>query len=230
MIFCRNTEESSMHSLYHFLSGPLFIFAFIVFIGGIVYRILQLIFEVFQRESFIFSFMSLRFSLRSILHWMIPFATVLMRHHPYLTVVAFVFHIGIFVVPVFLMSHIVLWDESINIKWWALPDFFADIMTLAVIGSCIFFLMRRLILSEVKYVTSISDFFLLSITAFPFITGFYAFHQWPGYSIAMVLHILSGEILLIAIPFTRLRHMILGIFTRAYMGSEFGGVRHAKDW
>ncbi|MCP3952439.1 MAG: nitrate reductase, partial [Desulfobacterales bacterium] len=25
-------------------------------------------------------------------------------------------------------------------------------------------------------------------------------------------------------------HMLFAPFTRAYMGSEFGGVRHARDW
>jgi hypothetical protein len=45
-----------------------------------------------------------------------------------------------------------------------------------------------------------------------------------------IIHILSGEIMLVAIPFTRLSHMIFFAFTRGYMGSEFGAVRHAKDW
>ena len=36
-----------------------------------------------------------------------------------------------------------------------------------------------------------------------------------------------GEIMLVAIPFTRLSHMIFSPLTRAYMGSEFGKVRHA---
>jgi hypothetical protein len=36
--------------------------------------------------------------------------------------------------------------------------------------------------------------------------------------------------MLVAIPFTRLSHMLFSIFTRAYMGSEFGKVRHAQDW
>jgi hypothetical protein len=44
------------------------------------------------------------------------------------------------------------------------------------------------------------------------------------------MHILSGEVMLAAIPFTRLSHMLFFPFTRGYMGSEFGGVRHAKDW
>ena len=64
----------------------------------------------------------------------------------------------------------------------------------------------------------------------PFITGFLAYHQWFGYQFFATLHMLAGEIMLVAIPFTRLSHMIFAPFTRAYMGSEFGGVRHARDW
>ena len=46
----------------------------------------------------------------------------------------------------------------------------------------------------------------------------------------IILHILSGELWLAAIPFTRLSHMVLAPLSRAYIGSEFGAVRHAKDW
>jgi nitrate reductase gamma subunit len=46
----------------------------------------------------------------------------------------------------------------------------------------------------------------------------------------MCLHVLAGNILLAAMPFTRLSHMLFLAFTRAYMGSEFGKVRHARDW
>jgi nitrate reductase gamma subunit len=94
----------------------------------------------------------------------------------------------------------------------------------------VFFLVRRLISPEVQYVTSASDFIILAIVVAPFITGLMAYYQWFGYQIFLILHILSGEIMLVAIPFTRLSHMITAPLTRAYMGSEFGGVRHARDW
>ena len=93
-----------------------------------------------------------------------------------------------------------------------------------------FFLVRRIKLPEVRYLTSASDYVLLGMVAAPFVTGFVAYHQWIDYPFFMVLHILSGEILLMAIPFTRLSHMLFSPFTRAYMGSEFGSVRHARDW
>jgi nitrate reductase gamma subunit len=219
-----------IHSIYNFVSGPLAWASFLICIFGSLYRIISLMLLVYKKEPFIFSFMSLKYSLRSIFHWIIPFASTNMRKHPVMTIVTFAFHICLIFAPLFLLSHIVLWDESWNISWWAIPDHIADTMTVIVILSCFFFLARRLLLEEVKFVTSPTDYVLLFIVVAPFITGFWAYHQFPGYAVALILHILSGEILLVAIPFTRLSHMIFAVFTRAYMGSEFGGVRHARDW
>jgi nitrate reductase gamma subunit len=219
-----------MHSLYNFVSGPLVWLAFIVFIGGSIYRLIRLISLVHKKEPFIYSYMSLKYGLRSILRWSTPFATENMRKHPALTIVAFAFHICLIVTPIFLLAHVMLVDESWNLSWWTLPDGAAEIMTLIVIAGCVFFLVRRLVNPEVKYVTSASDFIILAIVAAPFITGLIAYYQWFGYQILMILHILSGEIMLVAIPFTRLSHMWFAPLTRAYMGSEFGGIRHARDW
>jgi nitrate reductase gamma subunit len=189
-----------------------------------------MLYLVNQKEKFIFNYMSWKYSFRSIFHWIIPFAATNWRRHPVLTIVTFVFHICLIATPVFLLSHIVLWDEAWNISWWSLPDGLADIMALLVVAACIFFLIRRIRLPEVQFVTSVSDYIILAIVAAPFVTGFIAYHQWIHYPLFLSLHVLTGEIMLAAIPFTRLSHMIFSLFTRAYMGSEFGGVRHAKDW
>ena len=219
-----------MHDLYNFATGPLAWAAFIVFIAGSLYRLINMLYLVNKKEKFIFTYMSFKYSFRSIFHWITPFATVNWKMHPVLTIVTFAFHICLIITPVFLLSHAILWDESWNISLWSLPDGVADIMTLIVVGSCIFFLVRRLVSPEVQYVTSASDYAILAIVAAPFITGFIAYHQWVNYQFFMILHIISGEIMLVAIPFTRLSHMLFSPFTRAYMGSEFGGVRNAKDW
>lgn len=219
-----------MHGIYNFVSGPLVWVAFIVFILGSLYRLIDMILLVHKKEKFIFSYMSLKYGLRSILHWIIPFGSEGWRKHPALTIVTFAFHICLIIVPVFLLSHIILWEESWNVSWYSLPDSVADIMTLVIIASCIFFLIRRLKSPEVHFVTSASDYVILTIVATPFITGFLAYHQWVGYQLLVIIHILSGEIMLMTIPFTRLSHMLFSPLTRAYMGSEFGGIRHAKDW
>ena len=219
-----------MNTLYNFVSGPLAWVSFIVFIGGSLYRLVNLFIMVNKKEKFIFTYMSWKYSLRSILHWIIPFATENWRRHPVLTIVTFAFHICLIVTPIFLLSHIILWDESWNMSWWSLPDSAAILMTLIVITGCVFFLVRRLVLPEVQFVTSFSDYVILAIVAAPFITGFLAYYQWFGYQFLTILHILTGEIMLVAIPFSRLSHMLFSPLTRAYMGSEFGGIRHARDW
>jgi len=219
-----------MHEFYKLLTGPLAWAAFCIFIGGSLYRLGAMLVLVHKKEKFVFTYMSWKYSFRSILHWMVPFATANWKKHPVLTVVTFAFHLCLFLTPLFLLAHVILWDEAWNISWWTLPDSLADIMTLVVVGACIFYLIRRLSQPEVQYVTDVSDYLILFIVAAPFATGFIAYHQWFNYPLFLNLHILSGEIMLVAIPFTRLSHMIFSPFTRAYMGSEFGGVRHVKDW
>jgi hypothetical protein len=65
------------------------------------------------------------------------------------------------------------------------------------------------------------------VTALPFITG-YLFTYGTLDDIAFfknnmeIIHILSGELMLILIPFTKLSHYILFFFSRASSGIEFG--------
>ena len=215
--------------MYEFITGPLVWISFILFIGGSLYRLARM-FSLAKKDKVVYPYMSLKYSLRSLIHWIIPFASTNMRKHPVTTIVTFSFHVCLIATPVFLLSHNILWFQSWNISWWSLSETVADIMTVIVICSCLFFLLRRFVLPEVRFVTFASDYLLLAVALAPFITGFLAYHQWLPYKPTLMVHILSGEIMLISIPFTRLIHMLYFVFTRAYMGSEFGAVRNSKDW
>jgi nitrate reductase gamma subunit len=153
-----------------------------------------------------------------------------MRKRPIFTIISFAFHICLLVTPIFLLAHVILIDESWNVSWWSLPDAVADWMTVIVIAGAAFYLYRRLTDPVVKNVTDGSDYLLLAITALPFITGFLAYHQWLGTKTMLILHILAGELMLIAIPFTRLSHMLFFVFTRVLFGSEQGYWKNSKDW
>jgi len=219
-----------MHDLYNFVRGPLAWVAFIIFIGGSLYRLISMITLASKKDGVVFEYFSLYYGLRSILHWITPFGTTNWRMRPVFTIVTFAFHICLLAAPIFLLAHIILWDESFNISWWSLPDSVADIMAIIVVVCCGYFLWRRLTQPEVKFVTFGADYVILAIVAAPFVTGFLAYHQWIEYKFILILHMLAGEIMLAAIPFTRLSHMLYAPFTRAYMGSELGSVRHVKDW
>jgi nitrate reductase gamma subunit len=219
-----------MDEWYRLATGPLVWVAFGMFIGGSLFRLIHLLALVHRREPFIYTYMSLTFGLRSILHWLTPFGTASWRLHPWLTIVTFVFHLCLVLTPVFLLAHIVLWDEAWNLRWWALPDGLAIAMTGVVIAGCVFFFIRRRITPEVAYVTSASDYLILLLTVAPFLTGLIAYCQWLDVRLFTLLHVLTGEAMLIAVPFTRIIHMLFAPLTRAYMGSEFGAIRHARDW
>lgn len=217
-------------TIYNFVKGPLVWFSFVIFIGGNLYRIISML-SLARKDKVVYPYMSLKYSLRSIFHWVIPFASTNMRKHPWITTMTFSYHICLIFTPVFLLAHNILWYESWKISWWTLSEVASDIMTIVVIFCSVFFLIRRIISPDVRFVTFTSDYILLAIAATPFITGFLAYHQLFFQNKPMaILHILFGEIMLIAIPFTRLSHMLFFWLTRAYTGSEFGAVRHSKDW
>jgi nitrate reductase gamma subunit len=215
--------------MYEFVSGPLVWIAFIGFFGGLALRFVTMA-RAAQRERVVVPTFDARYGMRSLLHWVIPFAGVKMRQHPLYTLLSYVFHICVLATPVFLLGHILLWRESWGVSWWHLPEGVADVMTLVVIAGCVYFMIRRLVRPEVRNVSYPSDFLLALLVMAPFLTGLAAHYQWLPYRQTLVVHIACGALLLVVIPWTRLVHMMWFPFTRAYMGSEFGAVRHARDW
>ncbi len=219
-----------MNAFIEFIMGPMVWISFLVFFCGVVYRFYEILSLVRKKESFIFSYMSAIYSLRSIVAWLIPFLPISTRKKPVFYAISYLFHLFLFLVPIFLMSHMVLFYEAWNISWITLNDTLADGLTVMVILALCFFLIRRIIVPEARYFTDASDYVLIFLVALPFITGFIAWHQFFWYRFMVILHVISGEIVLMMIPFSRLSHMILAPLTRAYTGSEFGRVRNAKDW
>ena len=216
--------------IYDFLTGPALWFTFIFFIGGLLVRIGLLFRLSRKKDQIIYNHISPKWALRSILYWLIPGGSASMRQQPFFTVVAFVFHLSLLTVPLFLSAHNLLWEEAFNISLWSLPDALADGMTVALIAAAVFLYARRLIRPEVRILTSSWDYFLLIMTALPFLTGFLAYHQWGPYEALLSLHILLSQVMLILIPITKLGHMILFFFTRAFIGFEMGGRRGARTW
>ena len=225
-----SSENLSWNIVYDFLTGPALWFTFIFFIGGLFVRIAILFRLSRQKDRIVYNHVNLGWGLRSILHWLIPWASASMRQQPVFCIVAFIFHITLLAVPLFLAAHNTLWDEAFGIRLWSLPDALADWMTLVLIASAVFLFVRRQRRPEVRILTTTWDYALLVMTTLPFLTGFLAYHQWGPYELMLILHIVLGEVLLILIPITKLGHMVLFFFTRAFIGFEMGGRRGARSW
>ena len=215
--------------MYDFIGGPLVWLAIAVFALGSAARILSMVAPA-RRDRAVIPTYDARFGLRSILHWMLPFGTRSMRLRPVHTAVSFAFHACLIATPLLAGGHAVLWERSWGVSWWSLPPLAADLMTLVVIGGGIFFFVRRLVAPEVRNVSTLGDHLLLLLAVSPFVTGLAAKQQWLDAELATALHIVCGAAWLVAIPYTRLAHMLWFAFTRSFMGSELGAVRNARDW
>jgi ferredoxin len=125
------------------------------------------------------------------------------RKKPFYTTLRYIFHGCLFVVPIWLSGHIVLWTESrFEWDWAALPDAWADWMTLILLALAAYFLVRRLILKDLRQSASSLDILLIIITALPFLSGYFLTHGTLE-SIAflgdnmVIIHMLSGELMIL---------------------------------
>jgi len=218
-----------VYEMYEWIRGPLVWIAFVVFVGGALLRLITMGLLA-KQEKIVFPMYDLKYGARSVLRWIVPFAATNMRKHPAMTAVSFAFHGCLLTTPLLVMGHAVLWEESWGVRWWSLPPWLADLMTLTVIAGGLFFFLRRIAAPEVRNVSYASDFLLLLLVVSPFVTGFIAHQQWLAGEAMLALHIVSGALWLMLIPFTRLSHALWFVFTRAWMGSDFGKIRNAKDW
>ncbi|MCT4534108.1 TmcC family electron transfer complex membrane anchor subunit [Halodesulfovibrio sp.] len=218
-----------MNSLYNFAVGPLAWAAFIILAVTAVWRLWSMYVLATQKDASSIAYMNWRFSLRSIFNWLIPYKSLGWKTNPILTAVTFVFHVSFVVLVIFVTPHQILLENTFGITYPTLSPQSAEVLTLIVIACCCYFAYRRLTNVTVRYVTRSNDWISLGLVAAPFITALLG--SWGlGGEIMPVLHVLTALALIVAIPFTRLSHILFALFTRAYIGSEFGGVRHCKDW
>jgi len=215
--------------IYELARGPLAWISFLVLIVGSLYRI-AFLFYTGKSVPVLDKSRINKDAAQSILRGIIPFSSTIMRRQPFFTVVTFTFHVCVLVLPIFFLAHTILWYESWGIQWLSLPDTIADVMTIWVILACIYFVLRRATSADAKKVSRPIDYIFPALILVIFLTGFLATHQWGPYRPVLILHILTSELLLVILPFSKLGHMLFFWFTRAYMGTEYGKHMVAEDW
>lgn len=226
-----------MDALHEFLSGPALYTTFAIFIGGLIIRAAFLIGISRGKDQVFYDHFKWGWALRSVFAWLLPMGSRSLRTQPALAIAFFLFHICLLATPIFLAAHNILWEGWAGWSLPTLPGIVADVMTIIVLACVVFLFLRRLIQPEVRILSTLWDYILLLLTAAPFATGILAQYQIGGpYDLMMVLHILSAEILMIIVPFSKLGHMILFFFTRAFIGVDMGarrdfeGRQGAKVW
>lgn len=203
------------------LSGPGLAIAGAVFVFGVLIRL----HEIFslgrepdlapRREN------SPGSGLRTVLTRSLP-APGMLRRSPVTYLGSYVFHIGFFVVVVLAARHIDVIEELSGISWPALPKRATDAVALASILALLILLIDRLRDRVKRTLSGAGDYVAWALTMLPLLTGFLAHHRLLlGHSSMLSLHVLSVEILLMALPFTRLAHAFTLFIARWYNGDTF---------
>jgi nitrate reductase gamma subunit len=196
--------------------GPLFAFAFLVMGLGLARHVLLQVHGLATRKGRRLRQAPWRRMASSALSWAVP-VRHLDRSTLVMTTASFLFHIGAVVVPVFLAAHVALWSGFLGVRLPALGEGAADLLTVLTIVCVLVLVTYRLMTPRARALTRASDYGVLGLVLVPFLSGFLAAHPtlnplpWSG---MMLLHILSAELLLVAIPFTKLAHVVLFPFDR----------------
>ena len=179
-----------------FVEGPLLWTVFLVFLAGILSRL------------FFFFYRILKVGKEKNFQWgsrVVIFVRSLLPFHkgipkkPLYALLRYAFHACLFVVPIWLTGHVVLWSESrLEWEWASLPDAWADAMTVLLLVLAAYFMARRVISKEARADSTPSDYVLILVAALPFLTGYFLAHgtmdgvAFLGDNMRMI-HVLSGQ-------------------------------------
>ncbi|MBF0101961.1 MAG: hypothetical protein HQK77_13750 [Desulfobacterales bacterium] len=210
------TESPLILLLYNLARGPLVWISGLIFIMGVIYQCVSM-YKLTQKQI---PFMkasqlndpdALKFDIKQ---------TVLYTH-PVMTVVTSVFHMCLIIIPLFLLAHNILLDQSIGFSLLSFSENISDFLTMIYCVCAFIFLFRRIFLKRVRIISTFYDYVIWFLASAPFITGFLAYHQLFNYFWIVTLHMILGELMIIAIPFTKFAHMIYFIIFRFFVVNEY---------
>ncbi len=216
----------SFNELYFFVRGPLALVAFFIFFVGLIYQI----FFFFRNtkkidQKNILIPLYLQEELKRVVHRRRGIFSL--DNDFWTTIITTFFHLFLIIVPLFLLAHNILIEESWNFSFPSLSERLSDIFTAVVLFLGLVLLFRRIFLSKVRAITTFGDFVLFVLVYLPFLTGFLAYHGLY-YKPMIIAHIICGEIMLVCIPFTRLRHMLFLLLNRIFIQSEYSFLKAGK--
>ena len=135
----------------------------------------------------------------------------------------YVFHIGIFITVFLYIPHIELLRSLLGISWPGLPTPVVDAVAVATLVAMLAVLVSRIHDPVKRLLSTLQDYLVWLLTFLPLLTGYLAFHHMLlDYTWMLAFHILSVELLLALIPFTKLFHAVSIFISRWFTGSLFG--------
>ena len=214
--------------ILEFARGPFFQVALLIFIAGMAYRLVRVIFLGWSPDRVpakgsklggaVISF------LKGILIWpFVPFVKNTFKRNPLIYLAGGLFHLSLFVVVVLGTAHMLVWKSLLGFGWRTLPVPIVDWMAAVGIVAIIALFINRLVNPVLKLITGPSEWLNLWVVFIPMVTGYMMTHHlWFRYEVLFSLHMIAVNLLLIWIPLSRISHFMFYFFSKAIHGADFG--------
>jgi nitrate reductase gamma subunit len=199
-----------------FARGPFFRFTFAVMVLGLVRHLLITAASILRAYRLTeHKKISWRRTVVQTVDWIVPLRHL--RQRWFYSAVSILFHIGVIVTPLFFFGHVRLIESSLGLSWPALPAGVADLLTLMTLAALAVLVTARIAGRASRPLSRFQDYAVPVLLAVPFISGYLTanpnLNPLP-HNPTLLIHMLSGEICFLIIPFTKLAHMALQPLTR----------------
>jgi nitrate reductase gamma subunit len=211
-----------------FARGPFFNVALVVFIVGMVYRLVRIIFlgwkpdKVPARGSKVGG--ALLSLLKGILIWpFVPFVKNTFKKNPLIYIAGGLFHLSLLVVLILGTAHMLVWKSLLGFGWATLPLPIVDWMAAVGIVAIIALFINRLVNPVLKLISGPSEWLNLVAVFLPMVSGYMMTHHlWFRYEVLFSIHMIFVNLLLIWIPLSRISHFMFYFFSKVIHGADFG--------
>lgn len=211
-----------------FARGPFFQVAFLVFVGGMVYRLFRVVFLGWSRDHVPARGSKLGGAaisfLKGLIIWpFIPWVKNTFSKNPVIYMAGGLFHLGLLVVIFLGTPHMLVWKSLIGFGWPTVASPIVDWMAAVAIVSMIALFINRLINPVLKLISGPAEWMNLLFVFLPMVTGYIMTHHlWFQYEVIFSLHMLAVDVMLIWIPFSRISHFMFYFFSKSIHGADFG--------
>lgn len=148
--------------------------------------------------------------MRDTAKWFFPYKKI--HHQLVFRVTSILFHVSVIVTPIFLAAHVSLWRGGTGLAWAAIPQATADYLTLLAVISAAILIYKRLSARATRALSRTQDYLIPFLLMIPFASGYLAMHPSMNpfsYDSTMFIHVMSGNAILILLPFSKLSHAVL---------------------
>lgn len=202
--------------------GPLFVIALVILLFGILLRLFE-IFGLGRKPDLSTPRTDSKGSgWRTVFTRTVPHRESLVRA-PITVIGGYVFHLGFFITLLLFIPHIQFIEELIGLSWPGLPSPLVDITAVITLLALLVMLIHRVMDPVKRFISTAGDYLAWLVTVLPILTGYLAYHHLLfDYTLMLALHILSVELLMVLLPFTKLMHAVSFVVARWYTGEQFG--------